>query len=131
VSPAQKIRAGRVKSRGQEATWARGVCVCVEHCSQGLELHRTLLYSIQSGKVQIGHEVMRQPPCLALWHTCTHEELRSRCCDFWEGGRFSLLSSGSGTLGGLLGLHTHEAAVKQVLYPQRTGLSTVSYSVAP
>lgn len=81
----------------------------VEHCSQGLELYRALLHSIQSSKVQIGLEVIRKPSCLALWHTCvhthTHTEQQNGCCDLREVG--SLMSSDSGALGGgLLGLHT-------------------------
>lgn len=79
----------------------------VEHCSQGLELYRALLHSIQSSKVQIGLEVIRKPSCLALWHTRVHihMEQQNGCCDLREVG--SLVSSDSGALGGgLLGLHT-------------------------
>lgn len=90
----------------------------VEHCSQGLELYRALLHSIQSGKVQISLEVIRKPSCLALWHTSvhthTHTEQQNGCCDLREVG--SLMSSDSGALGVggvLLGLHTLRGSRKQ------------------
>lgn len=99
----------------------------VEHCSQGLELYRALLHSIQSSKVQIGLEVIRKPSCLALWHTRvhTHTEQQNGCCDLREVG--SLMSSDSSALGGVVSLvSTHsEAAVKQVPYPQKAALSAV------
>lgn len=98
----------------------------VEHCSQGLELYRALLHSIQSSKVQIGLEVIRKPSCLALWHTRVHihMEQQNGCCDLQEVG--SLMSSDSGALGGVSLVSTHsEAAVKQVPYPQKAVLSAV------
>lgn len=98
-SPVQRFRAGNIKSKGQGG----GGCLDkgVEHCSQGLELYTALLHSIQSGKVQIGLEVIRKPSCRRSGthsRVHTHTEQRSRYCDLREAG--PLLSSGSGALGG-------------------------------
>lgn len=60
-----------------------------EHCSQGLELYRALLRSIQSGKVQIGLEVICScpPPPARCALTQPHgDEQQSRCCDLREAG---------------------------------------------
>lgn len=111
VTPAQKIRAGIVKSRRQGPHLGKGA----EHCSLGLGLSRALLHSIQSGKVQIGLEVMGNHPAWPSG-TSTRERQRGRCPDLLRVAG-ALPSSGSGTLPGLLRLHTRGSSEEGTVSP--------------
>lgn len=96
-----------------------------EHRSLGLGLSRALLHSVQSGKVQIGLEVIGNHPAWPLAHAHARSgEAGALTSPGWQ----ALCCPQAVVPFGVSSASTVKAAEKQVLYPQEAGLSD---SVAP